>query len=62
MMFVPHRRWEPGDYETWTHLNPTQRGIQELRTFARGTWGGEFHPDTPPAVITAATRPRTHTP
>ncbi|MFE7752570.1 isochorismatase family cysteine hydrolase [Streptomyces sp. NPDC057428] len=46
--FVPHRRWEPGDYETWNHPNPTQLGIMERHSFARGTWGGEFHPDFQP--------------
>ncbi|WP_328885026.1 isochorismatase family cysteine hydrolase [Streptomyces sp. NBC_00316] len=48
MVFVPHRRWQEGDYKTWTHPNPTQRQIQELHTFARGSWGGEFHPDLQP--------------
>jgi nicotinamidase-related amidase len=48
VVFVPHRRWEPGDYETWDHPNPTQRAIMERHSFARGTWGGEFHPDFQP--------------
>ncbi|MEV7997084.1 isochorismatase family cysteine hydrolase [Streptomyces sp. NPDC086077] len=48
VIFVPHRRWEEGDYETWTHPNPTQLGIMERHSFARGTWGGEFHPDFQP--------------
>ncbi|MEU0851282.1 isochorismatase family cysteine hydrolase [Streptomyces flaveolus] len=48
LVFVPHRRWEKGDYETWSHPNPTQLGIMERHTFARGTWGGEFHPDFQP--------------
>jgi nicotinamidase-related amidase len=48
VVFVPHRRWEPGDYETWDHPNPTQRSIMERHSFARGTWGGEFHPDLQP--------------
>jgi nicotinamidase-related amidase len=48
VVFVPHRRWEPGDYEAWDHPNPTQRNIMERHTFARGTWGGEFHPDFQP--------------
>jgi nicotinamidase-related amidase len=39
---------EAGDYETWDHPNPTQRGIMERHSFARGTWGGEFHPDFQP--------------
>ncbi|BBJ47215.1 isochorismatase [Streptomyces antimycoticus] len=48
VVFVPHRRWEPGDYETWDHPNPTQRAIMERHSFARGTWGGEFHADFRP--------------
>ncbi|MFF3513257.1 isochorismatase family cysteine hydrolase [Streptomyces sp. NPDC002573] len=48
VVFVPHRRWEPGDYETWDHPNPTQRSVMERHSFARGTWGGEFHPDFQP--------------
>jgi len=26
---VPHRRWEPGDYDDWDHPNPTQRAVQK---------------------------------
>lgn len=48
VVFVPHRRWEPGDYERWDHPNPTQRAIMDRHSFARGTWGGEFHPDFQP--------------
>ncbi|MEU8825984.1 isochorismatase family cysteine hydrolase [Streptomyces sp. NPDC048636] len=48
IVIVPHRRWEPGDYESWDHPNPTQRSIMERHSFARGTWGGEFHPDFQP--------------
>jgi hypothetical protein len=35
-VIVPHRRWEPGDYETWDHPNPTQRSIMHRHSFARG--------------------------
>lgn len=48
VMFVPHRRWEPGDYEGWDHPNPSQLEVQRRQLFARGTWGGEFHPDFQP--------------
>jgi nicotinamidase-related amidase len=48
VVIVPHRRWEPGDYEDWDHPNPTQRQIMERHTFARGEWGGEWHPDFAP--------------
>lgn len=48
MFIAPHRRWEPGDYESWSHPNPTQQGIMQRHTFARGEWGGEWHPDFAP--------------
>jgi nicotinamidase-related amidase len=48
LFIVPHRRWEPGDYENWDHPNPTQRAVQKRQTFAKGTWGGEWHPDFEP--------------
>ena len=48
VFIVPHRRWEPGDYEDWRHPNPSQRAIQRRHTFARGEWGGEWHPDFVP--------------
>ncbi len=48
VFFVPHRRWQPGDYDTWAHPNPTQRLVQQHRTFEKGTWGGEWHPDFVP--------------
>ncbi|MEU7763981.1 isochorismatase family cysteine hydrolase [Nocardia sp. NPDC049190] len=49
ILFVPHRRWQEGDYDDWDHPNPTQRLVQQRHTFARGTIGGEFHPDFQPA-------------
>jgi nicotinamidase-related amidase len=48
VFFVPHRRWEPGDYEDWDHPNPSQRRVQERQVFAKGTWGGEWHPNFVP--------------
>ncbi|MBP2449388.1 isochorismatase family cysteine hydrolase [Rhizobium leguminosarum] len=45
---APHRRWEPGDYEDWDHPNPTQQRIMHQHQFARGEWGGEWHPDFAP--------------
>jgi nicotinamidase-related amidase len=45
VFYVPHRRWQPGDYEDWDHPNPTQRIVQKRQSFAKGTWGGEWHPD-----------------
>jgi len=48
VVIVPHRRWEPGDYENWDHPNPSQRAIMQRHSFARGEWGGEWHPDFVP--------------
>ena len=45
---APHHRWEPGDYEYWDHPNPSQRNIMAGHHFARGEWGGEWHPDFAP--------------
>jgi nicotinamidase-related amidase len=45
---APHRRWEPGDYEDWAHPNPTQIAIMQRHSFARGEWGGDWHPDFAP--------------
>jgi len=48
VFIVPHRRWEPGDYEDWAHPTPNQRKIMDRHTFARGEWGGDWHPDFAP--------------
>jgi nicotinamidase-related amidase len=48
VVIVPHRRWQPGDYDDWAYPNPTQVRIRESHAFAKDTWGGEFHPDFTP--------------
>lgn len=48
VFYAPHRRWEPGDYEDWCHPNPTQIAIMHRHSFARGEWGGDWHPDFVP--------------
>jgi len=48
VFIVPHRRWEPGDYEGWDHPNPDQVASGQIQTFAKGTWGGEWHADFAP--------------
>ena len=47
-VIVPHRRWQPGDYECWCHPSPTQQLLMTRKTFAKDTWGGEWHPDFAP--------------
>jgi nicotinamidase-related amidase len=48
VVIVPHRRWEKGDYEGWDHPSPTQCKVMHMHHFARGEWGGDWHPDFAP--------------
>jgi len=48
VIIVPHRRWEPGDYEDWHHPSPSQQSIMKRHTFARDEWGGDWHPEFTP--------------
>lgn len=48
IFFVPHHRWEPGDYVAWDHATPYQLAGAGRQTFAKGTWGGTFHDDFQP--------------
>jgi nicotinamidase-related amidase len=45
IFFVPHHRWEPGDYTHWKHPTHTQIASGNRQTFAKDTWGGTFHDD-----------------
>jgi nicotinamidase-related amidase len=47
-VFVPHHRWDPGDYERWKHPNLSQLASARSQLVAKGTWGGEWHPDFMP--------------
>lgn len=48
VVIVPHRRWQEGDYASWGHPSPNQRKVMAGHHFARGEWGGEWHPDFAP--------------
>ncbi|MCF4998577.1 isochorismatase family protein [Pseudomonas syringae] len=48
VVIVPHHRWVKGDYEDFDHPSPTQCKIMHMHHFARGEWGGEWHPDFAP--------------
>jgi nicotinamidase-related amidase len=50
VFFVPHRRWEPGDYVKWHHPTPYQLAGAKREAFAKGTWGGTFHGDFQPQL------------
>lgn len=48
LFVVPHHRAEPGDYVKWKHASPYQLAGSKVQPFARGTWGGDWHPDFVP--------------
>src|SRR5262245_57811804 len=55
VFYAMHRRYRPGDYETWNYVAPVQRAAWRSKAFEYGTWGGEFHPQfTPLAGETVA--------
>jgi len=48
VLFVPHRRWREGDFDSWRHPTPWQLTIDREALFADGTWGGDWHPELVP--------------
>lgn len=48
VFYALHRRYRPGDYETWKYLAPIQAAARARRTFEDGTWGGEIRPGFEP--------------
>jgi ureidoacrylate peracid hydrolase len=42
IFYALHRRYRPGDYETWKYVAPIQQAAWKRKTFAAGTWGGEI--------------------
>jgi len=48
VFYALHRRYRPGDYESWTYLAPVQRAAWSRKTFEDGTWGGEIRSELAP--------------
>ncbi|WP_460044484.1 cysteine hydrolase family protein [Pseudomonas sp. S2_H01] len=48
VFIVPHHRYREGDYEKWQHLSPMQQAAKQSKSFAEGSWGGEWHPEFGP--------------
>ena len=42
VFYVLHRRYRPGDYESWKYIAPIQKAAWSHKTFEDGTWGGEI--------------------
>jgi len=43
VFYALHRRYRPGDYETWKYIAPIQKAGWSHKVFEHGTWGGEIH-------------------
>jgi nicotinamidase-related amidase len=48
VFYALHRRYRPGDYETWKYLAPVQKAAWSRKTFEYGTWGGEIRSELAP--------------
>jgi ureidoacrylate peracid hydrolase len=48
VFYALHRRYRPGDYETWRYIAPIQKRAWERKAFEYGTWGGEIRPEFQP--------------
>jgi ureidoacrylate peracid hydrolase len=48
VFYALHRRYRPGDYETWKFIAPIQKAAWSRKTFEYGTWGGEIRTEFEP--------------
>jgi len=48
VFYALHRRYRPGDYETWKYIAPIQKAGWSRKAFEYGTWGGEIRREFQP--------------
>jgi nicotinamidase-related amidase len=48
VFYAMHRRYRPGDYETWKYIAPIQKRGWANKIFEFGTWGGEIRSEFQP--------------
>ena len=48
VFYALHRRYRPGDYESWRYIAPIQEAAWAHKTFEHGTWGGEIRSEFAP--------------
>ena len=48
VFYAMHRRYRPGDYESWKYIAPIQKAAWTRKSFEYGTWGGEFRSEFEP--------------
>lgn len=49
VFYALHRRYRPGDYQTWKYIAPVQKAAWKRKTFEHGTWGGEIRAELKPS-------------
>ncbi|MBZ5586625.1 MAG: cysteine hydrolase [Acidobacteriia bacterium] len=50
VFYALHRRYRPGDYETWKYIAPIQKAAWSRKSFEYGTWGGAIRDEFEPHV------------
>ncbi len=48
VFYALHRRYRPGDYETWKYIAPIQKAAWLRKAFEYGTWGGKIRREFEP--------------
>ncbi len=48
VFYALHRRYRPGDYETWKYMAPVQKATWLHKAFEYGSWGGEIRREFQP--------------
>jgi ureidoacrylate peracid hydrolase len=48
VFYALHRRYRPGDYESWKYIAPIQKSALTSKVFEYGTWGGEIRREFEP--------------
>src|SRR5215813_6982843 len=48
VFYAMHRRYRPGDYESWKYIAPIQKSALKSKVFEYGTWGGEIRTEFAP--------------
>ena len=48
VFYALHRRYRPGDYESWKHIAPIQKSAWTSQAFEHGTWGGDIRREFEP--------------
>ena len=48
VFYALHRRYRPGDYESWKYIAPIQKVALSRKAFEDGTWGAEIRAEFEP--------------